>query len=304
MPHMQATGKVLIVGGGSLVGAHLRARLGQGRAVVTSHRTPVPGAIAYDARTMSPAVLAEAAAGCSHGVILVANANPDDCARDPLRARQLNVDAVKALIDQFDSWNIVPVFSSTEAVFDGTRGHYTEADAVAPLMVYGAQKVEIETYLARRGRPYLAVRLSRVVTSDPADSTLFSQWLRQIRRREAIRCATDHVFTPIHADDVAEAVTALMDGGHGGLFHVGGPDSLGRLELLQRLVAAWRAGGHAVDPSIQPCRMVDFATVEPRPRDVSLVSDKLVRATGFHPRGMDAVCRALVAAAAGTEEPS
>ena len=288
--------RVLIIGGSSLVGSHLIGHLGRDRVVFTYNRSPIPGGIAFDIRAMAMETLDRLATGCSHAVILAGNTNPDACARDPASARTLNVEAITALIDRLDRLGVVPVFTSTEAVFDGRRGRYTETDPVAPLMTYAAHKVEIETYLAARSRPYLTVRLARVVTDTPRDATLFSAWLRQIEAGKGIRCAEDHIFSPIHADDVAAALAAMMTGGHTGLFHLGGPDALSRLAMLERLVETWRAAGHRFDGTLVPCAMADFATQEPRPRDISLISGKMIAATGILPRSVDEICRALIRA--------
>lgn len=290
----QAHLKTFILGGSSLVGRHLAARLGKKLGFVTYNGKPVAGGFHFDARCMSPTILAEAAGGCSHAVILFANTSPDDCAKNRPAAHYLNVDATKAIIDQLDCWGIVPVFTSTEAVFDGTRGGYNETDPVAPLMTYAEQKVAVERYLEARGRPYLVLRLARVVTSTPDDTTLFSQWLRQIRENQDIQCATDHVFSPIHVEDLAEAITMLIDGRHTGLFHIAGPDGLDRLSMLRCLVNSWRAAGRDFTGKVIPRLMADFPTIEPRPHNISLLIDKLVSTTGFFPKGIETMCRDLV----------
>lgn len=293
---MMSAAKVLVIGGASLVGRHLVDRLGRERAVVTFHSAAVDGGVHYDALTMDPDILADAAAGCSHAVLLLANARPEDCARHPLASRRLNVDALAVLIEKLVRWRIVPVFASTEAVFDGRRGDYRETDRVGPLMTYAAQKVEIEHRLQSGHGPWLILRLARVVTGNPADDTLFAQWLRDIKGNLDIRCAADHVFSPIHADDVAMAAVTLMDAGHTGLFHVAGPDRLDRLSMLRLLIKQWREAGGDYTGTVTPCRMADFPTLEPRPADISMCSEKLTLATGVRPRGIEVICQELIAA--------
>ena len=293
---MTTPGKILVIGGASLVGRHLVAHLGGARSVATVHRARTDGGIHFDALTMSPDALAEAAEGCSHAVLLLANARPDDCARDPAAARRLNVEAIAAIVERLHRWRIMPVFTSTEAVFDGRHGSYRETDMVGPLMTYAAQKMEVERLLQAADGPWLTLRLGRVVSDNPADDTMFSQWLRQIRGGEDIRCATDHIFSPIHAEDVASAAVALMDVGHTGLFHLGGPEGLPRIAMLQRLIGQWREAGGRYDGTVIPCRMDDFPTLEPRPRNISLCSEKLILASGVRPRGVGTICRQLVAA--------
>ena len=107
----------------------------------------------------------------------------------------MNVEDIKRLILGLIELEIKPVFTSTDQVFDGTKGDYSESDSTNPLSTYGQQKVEIELFLSTLEKEYLLLRLSKIYGIDPDDGTFFSGWLNAIRQGLPIRCAVDERFS-------------------------------------------------------------------------------------------------------------
>lgn len=284
---------VLILGGSGYIGRHLYAKTGPEGARGTYCRHPFGGGSYFDALTMRLSDIVAPSESFSCAFVLLGDTKPDSCARNVERARRLNVECVIAIIDQLRDRGIVPVFTSSEVVFDGEKGGYVESDPVRPLMVYGAQKVEVEDYLRKNVPEHLIVRCARVVGVEPGDGTLFTSWMEPIARGESLRCATDHVFSTIHVDDVISALLSLVQIGARGTFHVAGPEGLSRIEMLRRLIACYRRW-RPTTVTVTGCRMRDFVTLEPRPRDVSLRPDKLVAATGQRIRTVPECLEAVV----------
>src|SRR5258707_15292100 len=85
----------LLLGAAGLVGTHLRAALGERDFVMTSHRAQLPGSVALDLtdRASTSRVLREARPDVI--VVAAANAFVEECERDPVATRVINVDAVR-----------------------------------------------------------------------------------------------------------------------------------------------------------------------------------------------------------------
>jgi len=227
---------ILILGASSFIGRHLFQAWGPGKALGTHRSHPVPGSVFFDATRMRLLDTLPRPSQCSHAVICYAETKIDACKGDLLRSSELNVRSTKGVIDDLLRLGIKPIFLSSEYVFDGEQGHYTEEDPPNPITVYGSQKLEIERYLAQHGREHAILRLSKVLGTDPEDGTILSRWFTQIRQGEEIRCARDQVFSPIHVDDVVAAITAVIQLNLTGIFHVSNPASCSRLDLLRMLL--------------------------------------------------------------------
>ena len=286
--------KILILGGSSLVGQNIIVALSPDRTVATYCSREISGGVFFDARSMSLPDIVKPADDFSHALILLGDTKPDSCISDPARAKALNVDALKNILQHLKDWNITPVFFSTEAVFDGAIGHYCENDSPAPLMLYARQKLEIESHIRRSFERYLILRLALVLSDQPSDGSLLSAWLCDIIRSKPLRCASDYICSPIYVQDVATAVSRLIDSGVSGLFHLGGPEALSRLDI-GRTLAEVATNQLGLSPELISCTMADFNLKEQRPRDISLCSKKIRQATNIVPISPAKVCEQLVA---------
>jgi dTDP-4-dehydrorhamnose reductase len=229
----------------------------------------------------------------SHAVVLLGDTKPESCAADIQQSHAVNVESIKSVLGQLSAWGVKPVFTSTESVFDGTQGGYAESDTPYPILTYGRQKVEIEEYLQERFEEFLIARLALTFGSLPGDGTIFTGWLDSIEAEETVRCAYDQVCSPIHIDDLVEALVRLIELDCNGIFHVAGPKAHSKLQLFQILLAEL-GDDLSVEPKVVPCSIHDFKVLEKRPLNVSMRPDKLVDATGVNISDVHAACREMV----------
>jgi dTDP-4-dehydrorhamnose reductase len=268
--------RAIVVGGSGFIGSHLMARLGAGNAVGTYHRHGFPGGVAFDGATGRIGdVVAGLGAGFSHAFVLHGAIDTEACARDPAGTAAINVEGVwRVLCDLLDA-GIVPVYLSTDYVFDGSRGGWRETDLAVPATQYGIQKLAVERRLLADPRRSLIVRLSRVVGVDSGTHSVLGPWAEEIRLGKTMRCATDQIFSPAGVDDVAGALIALAAAGATGLYHLGGPEPFSRIELVRLLLGCIREIAPAQQASIVPCSLHDLPFREKRPLNTSIDSSKL-----------------------------
>lgn len=286
--------RFLIVGAAGFIGSHLYARLGHARALATYHRTPVAGGVYFDAKSMRISEILRNAPDITHAYLLHGYNKLDECARDPAGTAKINVEGTQQIIDELSAHGVKIIFTSSDAVFDGTRGSWTEADRPNPVLTYGRHKAAIEAYLAAKGGPWIVARLSKVVGSDRGEHSLFGDWVRHIDTSEPIRCAGDLVMTPIHVEDVVTALIELAEGDFCGIFNVCGTRSMTRLDLLNMFVAEVRKH-KKVDVEVIPCSIRDFPSIEVRPLNQSMMPDKLFSTLGKPCEEMESVCRRIAA---------
>jgi dTDP-4-dehydrorhamnose reductase len=286
-------GKVLVIGGSGFVGSRLLSRLGRDRTIATYFSSPFAGGAHFDSARMRLADrLLRGPHGISHGILLQGVTSIDRCALAPEETARTNVDGAIAAIDDMLDAGIVPIFVSSDAVFDGSRGPSTETDELCPSLTYGRHAAAVERHLSGVSAPWAIARLTKVVARFASPRNILSEWLAAVSRGEAIRCAYDQILNPIDIDDVVEALYCLVEGGMRGLYNVAGPRPLPRLDLLELLFST-------VGPSlrttarIEICSLDDFPFIEPRPKNCSLASGKFVEATGLVPRSPEEICRDL-----------
>ncbi len=295
--------RYLIIGASGPIGARLLSLLGPDNAVATYFTRPVAGGVFFDAASMrlADSVLKQHNS-LTHAFIFHGITNIEACARDPQGTARVNVVSVCAVIDDLIDHGIVPVFASSDAVFDGSRGMWTEEDPVNPILTYGRHKAQVERYLQEKSFPWLVVRLAKVVGAGLGPADMLSDWMDKLESGEEIRCARDQVFSPLGVDDAVNAVLSLAEGGHSGIFHVCGPRPVTRLQLLQMLVEEIdKYRDRKLLAQIVPCSIRDpqLKFAEPRPFDNSMSPCKLYATLGRSFDDPREVCRKATAARYG-----
>jgi dTDP-4-dehydrorhamnose reductase len=274
------TQRYLIIGASGFIGSRLFSFLGPDNAVATYCNRPVAGGNHFDAVNMRLAdTVLKRHTGLTHAFIFHGITNIDACALDPQKSERVNVTSVCAVIDDLIKNGIVPIFASSDAVFDGSRGMWTEEDPINPILTYGRQKAQVERYLKQKSSPWLVARLAKVAGAGPGQSDILSEWMDKLESDVEIRCAHDQVFSPLDVDDAIDAMLGLAEGGHSGIFHVCGPRPVTRLQLLQMLIEEIEKY-REFQARIIHCSIRDFKFAEPRPFDTSMSPRKLYATLG------------------------
>src|SRR5262249_51261478 len=101
------------------------------------------------------------------------------CQSDPVLAHKVNVEATALLADL--AAKIPFYFFSTDLVFDGRTGHYSESARANPLMVYGETKIAAERIvLVNPG--HTVIRTSLNGGTSPTGDRGFNEQLRKAWR--------------------------------------------------------------------------------------------------------------------------
>jgi dTDP-4-dehydrorhamnose reductase len=205
------------------------------------------------------------------------------------------VTAACRVIDQLVDLEILPVFVSSDAVFDGGQSWYEEEAAALPILTYGKQKLEVERYLAAKSAPWLALRLPKLISEEADPRCMITSWVKCLAAGKDIRCATDQFFTPAAVADAASAIDSLLERAARGLFHLAGPDRMSRRQLLAVVLDEYRR--HAsMHSSIVDCSLKDFDFAEARPLDTSMCSKRAIPLLRSGFRGLEEVARTAVRA--------
>lgn len=123
------------------------------------------------------------------------------------------------------------IHMSTDVVFAGRPAPYTEQDTPDPITDYGAHKRDAEALVASIAPKAAIVRTSLLYGTDRL-SPFQIDLERSLRTgRSPMTFFTDEFRCPVHADDVAAAISMLAKQRDiGGVLHVAGPDRLSRLD--------------------------------------------------------------------------
>lgn len=238
------------------------------------------------------AAIAAMVASASPDIIVHAAAitDPDRCERDVETAFKVNFEATHEIALAASRQGSRLVYVSTDLVFDGRRGNYSEADQPRPLSVYGTSKLRGEEGVLAACPGALVARSTLIYGfGSPSSKTFLARLLEVLGEGRRMQLFTDQRRNPVLVEDLAEAIVRAIENDLVGLYHVGGSESASRYDF-GRVVC--RVFGYD-DDLLVPVTMEDAVFPARRPQDATLSITKLIQATGFTPAGLvDGLTRA------------
>jgi dTDP-4-dehydrorhamnose reductase len=188
--------------------------------------------------------------------------------KNPVFARRANVEMTRVLAEL--SAEIQFIFFSTDLVFDGRKGNYTETDSANPLHIYGETKLVAEAIVLKNPR-HLVIRTSINGGISRAGNRGFNEQLKlSLQNSLGMKLFTDEFRSPIPAIETTRAVWELAEKNCAGIYHVAGAEKLSRWQIGQLLVKRWPE----IKTKIETALAKDFPG-PPRALDVSLDISKV-----------------------------
>lgn len=216
-------------------------------------------------------------AAVSHALFCSSMTSIDACCLEPERTEMFNVTRTVEFLQQLLRRDIIPIFCSSDLVFDGSRGGYRETDDRLPNTAYGRQKKSVEDFLSTQNKPFLIVRMTKIYSIGSDDTSPIKQMLDALASGRAVRCAVDQAIVPTWVGDVVKCIELLLKLGKTGIYHLASQVCYTRFTLGRLLSGAVGRGD-----LLAPCSIGDFPFAEPRPKDNSLNADKVAAEIGIN----------------------
>lgn len=243
----------------------------------TSYKGPSGGLMSLDMRRPEIAPLKLSKKGYRDALILAARSNIGDCEKNRDETRLVNVTGTLELVRQLVKEGVRPVFFSSDHVFDGEKGGYSDNAATNPVTEYGRQKAEVEAELPGIcGKEYLIVRLSKVFGLMKNDGTLLDEMADIFAGGGEVMAAFDQIFSPTFVLDVVGNVTLLQRSGLTGAVNVCPREAWSRYDLAIKLAALMGIPAHKV----RKVAMEEVYKGQVRPKNTSMVPERLGREDG------------------------
>ncbi len=209
--------------------------------------------------------------------------NVDACEMERQLAWTLNVTVVEHLVRIARATDAHLVHLSTDYVFDGEAGPYTEQDLPSPINYYGKSKLAGENAITTAGIDHTILR-TNVVYGPPSGRPDFVQWvIKALDTSRPITVVTDQFSNPTYVDDLAMAIIRVVERKRTGLYHIGGADYLSRYDFARRIATFFKVSTDL----IRPITTAELQQAAKRPLKGGLVSLKAQAMLGLRFRGVE-----------------
>jgi len=165
---------LVVIGSKGFIGKHLTASLNP--AIYTHHKES-PYLVDLNTPNLKTLPLSTE----THAVIAAGCANINDCNNPPEKTYAINVAGTLRIAKQCTELGLCPILFSTDYVFDGKEGGYTESSPTSPINAYGKQKAELEERIHdATGGNYLMLRLSKIYSTSIGDDSLLDEMMQTL----------------------------------------------------------------------------------------------------------------------------
>ena len=199
----------------------------------------------------------------------------DELESAPQRAKLVNVELTRNVAHACANVDAQMLYVSTDSVFSGDDGPYSETDRPEPKNVYAQSKLGGEETAAAQLPDCLIVRTNLFGWS-PGKKRSLAEWFYQnLRMGVSVPGFTDVFFSPVYAPELAQIFFRMLQADYRGLYHVPGADCVSKFEFGVRLALTFGFDQELIQPA--KAEQIDWEAERPKRTclDGSKLADEL-----------------------------
>lgn len=158
-------------------------------------------------------------------------ANIDQCENMPDLAQKINAEVPGEFAKISKEKGIRLVHISTDAVYDGQKGNYTETDATNPLSVYAKTKLNAEKFVSTENDHAIIARVNFYGWSLSGKRSLSEFFFNNLFNGKEIMGFTDVYFCPLLVNDLVDLLLEMIQKNLYGLYNVVSSTSLTKYDF-------------------------------------------------------------------------
>ena len=192
-------------------------------------------------------------------------------------AKKINFESTQRLAEISTEINSKLIFISSDAVFSGKLGDYSELVTPDPFSYYGELKVLAENEIQKKAKDFLILRGSFYGTSIQKDRSIFEFFYHNLMQKNKVNGFSDVFSNSIDTHFFTQTIMSLVEKNLDGIFHYGVTNKYSKFDFGIRIAKLLNADEDLV-------RKVASAEINDPyfyPRDLSLNIGKLASSLDF-----------------------
>ena len=191
----------------------------------------------------------------------------DGCEINRKLAWKVNAEATKHIATASANVGAHLTYVSTDYIFDGEKGCYSEEDQPNPISYYGYTKLKGEEFVKEHATEWCIARTSVIYGWGPKHKQNFATWLiNNLDQGKEVKVLTDQYVSPTLNTNLAEVILEIAERKITRTLHTAGATRISRHEFALKLAEAFNLNMDLV----KPAKMNEMSWKAKRPRDSSL----------------------------------
>lgn len=210
--------------------------------------------------------------------------NVDGCESEKELSWAINVTGVENIIKYTRACSGHLIHISSDYIFDGLNGPYTEEEKPNPISHYGKEKLAAENAILSSGIKFTIIRTNVLYGSTQFGRPDFVKWVfNSLKEKKNIKIVKDQFNNPTYIDDLSSAIAKIIELNKKGVFNIAGDEVISRLDFTNKI-----ADYYNLDKSlITPILTAELNQPAPRPLKSGLINLKAITELNYHPLTID-----------------
>lgn len=198
--------------------------------------------------------------------------NVDICETNKTLAWKVNVEGTRNITTASKRYKSFLVYLSTDYIFNGEKGNYTETDIPDPINYYGKTKLEAENIIKSTLNDFCIIRPSVIFGSKSKvrKKNFALCVINNLKKAKQIEVTSDQWNSPTLNTNLSEMTLEVVKRKITGTFHFCGATRVNRLEFAHAIASIFNLNSNL----IHPIKSEDFVRPAKRPKDSSLDTTK------------------------------
>lgn len=283
----------LVFGANGYIGSYLYARMAEDdlKVIGTRHcKSGADGLIEFDILKDAASKVTKMASSQNRtAIICIAQTNIDQCKSQYELSREINVTYTRKLVESLVNENFYVIFISTDNVFDGRKGSYTEQDQTNAVNEYGKMKQEMEYFLLERYPDICIFRLPKVLGIERERQNLLTDLEYKLTDDE-VRCIKGTKMSIVSKEDIYQACLIASGKRLHGIYHLSSGEIYSRKELTEKFYGYMGI----YDKKLIELEPEEFHFKDARPLHISLDNSKFRKIADYEFESFDEIAQKYV----------
>lgn len=202
--------------------------------------------------------------------------NIDECEVDKNITKKINVLATKNIVEEVIDKDVKLIYISTDAVYDGVKGNYSEDDKISPQNYYGLSKYEGELEILKKENA-LILRTNLFGWNIQNKKSLGEWILEELKAKQRINGFKDAYFSSIYTMELARVIDISIKKNLKGVYNCGSLGPCSKYEFCLKIVECFGFD----KTSINPISIDDSNFKVRRGKNLTLNVNKLQKALDY-----------------------
>ena len=173
---------------------------------------------------------------------------------------------------------------STDYVFDGKNGPYSEIDKPNPIGYYGRSKLAAENSIRSSGVRFTIVRTNVLYGPAKFGRPDFVKWVvSSLRNNQQIKIVTDQINNPTYIDDLVDGIYKIITSRKEGIFNIAGMELINRFEFTLRIAKFFGLDENLITPILTK----DLNQPAARPLKSGLINLRAETEINYRPKNLE-----------------